>query len=132
MSNKSNGVVILDKVKYKERIFELLNDNTKFKILDKDPTFYSEGQLQRRLLNFKRKGFFTDSQYNQVYPNGSKPVRIYRLPKMHKTYTDYPKFWQIISYLGAFNYALASHLGEYLKKLIPTVYSCSDKFTFLT
>ena len=123
--DKSNGVVILVKVtKSVFRTFEWQH-----KILDEDPTFYREGQLQRRLLNCKKNVFFTDSQYNQVYPTEYKPARIYGLPKMHKTNTDCPNFRTIISSLGTFNYALATHLGEPLKKLIPTEYSCNDAYT---
>ena len=55
---KGNFVVILDKPKYKERIFELLSDTTKFKILYKDPTFYCEGQLQQRFLICKKRCLF--------------------------------------------------------------------------
>ena len=129
--DKGNGVIILDKNKYKECVHKILNDNTKFKMLDTDPTVYREGQLQRKLLNCKKKGFFTDNVYNKVYPSGSKPARIYGLPKMHKEYTDFPSFRPIISSLGTFNYALASHLGSILKDLLPSEYSCSDTFNFV-
>ena len=112
-------------------MYKILNDNTKFKVLDKDPTLYWEGQLQRKLLNCKKKGFSTDSVYTKVYPNGSKPARIYGLPKMHKEYADFPSFRPIISSLGTFNYALAAHLGSILKDLLQSEYSCSDTFNFI-
>ena len=70
----------------------LERDDSKFKVLDKDPTIFREGQLQRRLLKLKKKGFFNEEQYKKVYPNGSKPARIYGLPKMHKTFTVFPAF----------------------------------------
>ena len=40
-------------------------------------------------------------------------------------------FRPIISTLGTFNYALASHLGGMLKNLLVTEYSCYDTFSFL-
>ena len=55
--NIYNGVVSLDENVYKECMYKILNDNTKFKVLDKDPTLYREGQLQRKLLNCKKIGF---------------------------------------------------------------------------
>ena len=79
----------------------------------------------------QKEGFFTVSVSTKVYPNGSKPARIYCLPKLHKEYTDFPSFSPIISSMGTFNYALAAHLGSILKDLLPREYSCSDTFNFI-
>ena len=129
--DKGNAVVILDKTSYKKCLLKILDDTSKFKVLSKDPTFYSERQLQRRLLSLKKKGFFNDGQYKRVYPSGSKPARIYGLPKMHKKFTEFPAFRPIISSIGTFNYMLARHLGELLKDNVPSEYSCADTFSFL-
>ena len=69
-------------------------DTTKFKILNKDPIVYRESLLQRRLFNCQKKGLFYVSQYEKVYHSGSKPARIYGLPK---TLDDFPSFRPIIS-----------------------------------
>ena len=129
--DKGNAVVILDRTSYDECLLKILNDTSKFKVLTEDPTFYREGQLQRRLLKLKKKGFFTDETYRRVYPSGSKPARIYGLPKMHKTYSHLPAFRPIISSIGTFNYNLAKHLGSILKDCVPCEFSCEDTFSFL-
>ena len=54
--------------------------------INKDPTYFRESQLQRRLLNLKKKVFFSLEVYDKVYPRGSKPTRVYGLPKTHKTF----------------------------------------------
>ena len=55
---KSNGVVIMDKITYKLKMYELLNDESKFKQLTSDPTKLHEGQLQRYLRKLNNKGYF--------------------------------------------------------------------------
>ena len=55
---KRNGVVIMDKVTYKLKMYELLNDESKFKQLTSDPTKLHEGQLQRYLRKLNNKGYF--------------------------------------------------------------------------
>ena len=129
--DKGNGVVIIDKEVYIKSIRDLLSDDKKFKILSEDPTVYRQGQLQRRLLKLKKQGFFSEEVYNQIYPNGSKPARIYGLPKMHKTFENVPPFRPIVSSIGTFNYKLASFLGGLVKNVTFTEYSCSDTFSFL-
>ena len=56
--DKGNGVVIMDKSVYVEKMLELLSDRTKFKCLKDDPTILREGQLQRFMRDLKKKGFF--------------------------------------------------------------------------
>ena len=55
---KRNGVVIMDKITYKLKMYELLNDESKFKQLTSDPTKLHEGQLQRYLRKLNNKGYF--------------------------------------------------------------------------
>ena len=129
--DKGSGVVILDKKDYTRCIKDLLSDETKFEVLPDDPTIYREGQLQRRLLKLKKKGFFSSEIYDKIYPNGSKPARIYGLPKTHKNFDRIPPFRPIVSSIGTFNYKLASFLGNLVKDVTPNEYSCSDTFTFV-
>ena len=55
--DKGNEVVILDRQVYNEGCMNILNDNSKFKLLSKDPTLSREAKLQRYLRNLKSKGF---------------------------------------------------------------------------
>ena len=104
--DKGNGVIILDRRAYNEKMYELLQDETKFKKLSNDPTLLREGQLQRYLRKLKKKGFFTDKSYENVYPSGSQPSRLYGLPKLNKTKmkTDVPPFRPIVSSIGSYSY----------------------------
>ena len=129
--DKGNGVVVIDKNVYVKSVEDLFKERSKFRVLKNDPTIYRQGQLKRRLLNLKKKGFLDQSTYVKIYPNGSKPARAYGLPKLHKTYDTTPPFRPIVSSIGTFNYELASFLGGIVKDIIPSEYSCQDSFTFI-
>ena len=72
--------------------------------------------MQRFLRKLRKNGLFTDDEYNNIYPNGSQPARIYGLPKMHKfsSIDINPKFRPIVSSIGKYNYNLAKYLGVFL------------------
>ena len=75
--DKGNGVVILDKNIYLSKMHELISDKTKFKCLKKDPTVTRQEKLQKRLRGLRK-------EKEEIYPVGSRPARLYGLPKLHK------------------------------------------------
>ena len=64
--DKSNGVVVLDKLTYNNAIGDLLSDNTKCKKLQSDLTLRREGQLQRYLRKLKKSGVFDSVTYRNI------------------------------------------------------------------
>ena len=56
--DKGNGVIILDRGDYDKKLFEIINDSTKFKKLKKDETVSRQNSLQRFLRTLKKDGFF--------------------------------------------------------------------------
>ena len=69
--DKGNSTVLINRNDYDGTMKELISDNTKFEMLDSDPTFLREGQLQRFLRGLKKKGFFDEEVYKGIYPSGS-------------------------------------------------------------
>ena len=130
--DKGNGVVVLDKDLYEKCIHELISDKTKFKKLDHDVTLKREKKLQNFLRKLKNDEFFDKDTYLQIYPSGSKPARIYGLPKMHKTFSSpgVPKFRPIVSSINTYNYKLAKYLCKLLNPCIPNEYCSLDSFSF--
>ena len=61
----------MDKLTHKSKMYELLNDESKFKQLTSDPTKLREGQLQRYLRKLNNKAYFDESIYDYIYPAGS-------------------------------------------------------------
>ena len=106
-------------------------DHSKFKLLTADPTSLREGQLQWFLRKLKNEGFFDEDVYKSVYPMGSRPARMYGLPKLHKIFDSVPAFRPILSSTGTYNYQLAKFLGKLLDDVIPNDYSAKDTFSFV-
>ena len=131
--NKGNGVVILDRKRYVDAIHKIIDDHSKLKKLDKDLTLLREGQFQRFLRKLNKQQTLTDKVYNAIYPKGSQPARIYRLPKLHKPCDDprTPLLRLIVSSIRPFNNNLAKYLSSILIPLILKKYCVSDSFSFV-
>ena len=119
--DKRNGVVILDRWSYMSKIYDIVNDESKFLKLSSDPT-----------LRRKNKDFFTMEQSDNIYPSGSQPTRIYGTPKTHtlKSPTDTLTFRPIVSSIGTYNNNLAKFLTDMLDLVIQTEYCARDSFSF--
>ena len=78
----------MERKRYVEGIHKIIDDHSKFKKLDKDPTLLREGQLERFLRKLNKQQTLTDKIYNAIYPKESQPARIYGLPKLHKPCDD--------------------------------------------
>ena len=82
--DKGNGVVVLDRRFYMSKIYDIVNDESKFLKLSSDPKLGSVGKLRRFLRILRNKDFFTKKQYYNLYPCSSQHSRIYGTPKTHK------------------------------------------------
>ena len=137
--DKGEGVVILNKVDYNRMLNKIIEDKTKFKLLNKDPTVSREKKLQRYLLNLKKKNAFTIVEYKDIYPVGSNIAKIYGTPKMHKfdkginnnDMLNALKLRPIISSINTYNYNLAKYLTKKLMPYIPKEHCAKDTFTFV-
>jgi len=107
-----NGVVVLDRSDCDRGILKIINDASKFRPIKEDPTLLREGTLQRLLRKLRKDGHLDSDVYENIYPKGSQPARIYGLPKMHKDRgpNSAPPFRPIVSSIGAYNYNLAKYL----------------------
>ena len=75
--DKGHGAVVLDRSDYDQGIL-------KIRPIKEDPTLLREGRMQRLLRKLKKDGHLDNVVYENIYPKGSQPPRIYSLPKMHK------------------------------------------------
>ncbi|CAF5085982.1 unnamed protein product, partial [Rotaria magnacalcarata] len=82
--DKGRGVVVMDRSDYMQKMNAILDDRSYFSLIDDDPTLVNENRLIHLLLDLKREGFISDSEYSLARPTGSRPARIYGLPKLHK------------------------------------------------
>jgi hypothetical protein len=112
--DKGRGVVIMNRSYYLQKMNVILSDRSSFAILDKDPTLENETKLINMLLLFKKQGFITEAEFNLARPTGSRPARLYGLPKIHKSdKPDYP-----LRPVMSATKTVAYGLGKMLKNLI--------------
>ena len=88
---------------------ELISDKQKFKKLKEDPTLNRERALQRTLRETNKKHIFSDTEYSNLHPKGSKPARLYGTPKIHMAFLpgSLPPFRPIVSSIDTYNFNLA-------------------------
>ena len=96
-----------------------------------------EASLQRFfffLCKLKQKNFFDEIEYDNLYPSGSAPVRIYGTPKMYKLSSSdsFPKLRPIVSSICTFDYNLDRFFCDLLSPLVPNDYCCKDAFSFVS
>ena len=119
--------------------YAIIEDKSKFKALNKDPTITREIKLQKYILNIEKKGGFKE-EYSLIYPVRSNIARIYGTPKVHKLKDEKSvcimltklKLRPIISSIGTYNYHLAKYLKQKLAPHIPHEYCIKDTFNFVT
>ena len=114
-------------------IFKKVTTCINFKDMFRCCQHHRQLQNQRFLRDLKKQGKLENDLYDSVYPNGSQPVRIYGLPKMHKLRdpTSTPPFRPTVSSIGTYNYNLAKLLCNLLEPHILNDYNATDTFTFV-
>ena len=127
--DKGRGIVLLNRVDYNRKMYEILSDVTKFRLLNVDIASHIlklEDKLNRLLRVIKDK--IGDFNYNAIYASGSRPGCMYGLPKIHKVGNP---LRPIISSIGTFNYNLAKFLVPVLKPLTCNQYSVGNSSKFV-
>ena len=128
--DKGNGVVLMNKEEYVEKMLQILNDHQKFERVHDDvllTILNKEEKINRFLRRLKADGVLNDSVYKMLFASGSKPGILYGLPKVHKE--DYP-LRPIMSAIGTFNYKLSKFLVPALAAITTSQYTVRDSFTF--
>ena len=79
-----NGVVIVNKLDYLNKMKLLVSDETKFKKLTQNPTKSREDSLISYLRKLKKDKIIDDATFHKILPCGSTRGVLYGLPKVHK------------------------------------------------
>ena len=108
-ADKGNATVVLNTLDYKQKISSLLEDPA-YRKLAKDPT----DAIERKTTLLLKKSSLTEETCQQLCPAGSRPPRMYELPKIHK---EGIPLRPIVSNIGAPTYQLSKHLSGLLNQL---------------
>ncbi|CAF1444202.1 unnamed protein product [Adineta steineri] len=105
----------------------ILNASTKFKCLSYDPTIERERRLRNLLYRLIKQCLINEQFWNTAKPTGSKPGRLYGLPKIHKD--DIP-LRPVLSSIGTYNYGLARALKVMISSMLQNEAVIKDTFQF--
>ena len=125
--DKGNGVVIINKLDYLNKMKLLVSDETKFKKLAQNPTKSREESLISYLRKLKKDKIIDDATFHTILPCGSTPGVLYGLPKIHKPGCP---FRPIVSSVNTYNYNLASYLVRILQPISTNQFTIKDSFSF--
>ena len=130
--DKGNGVVILDRTDYSNKVHSILTQDGKFSKVNNEDPYESIVRLECKLISLLKKlkssGSISHETYRDLYPSGSRPGILYGLPKVHK---DNCPIRPIISAIGSFNHKMAQYLVKLLSPLSVNEYTIRNTFTFL-
>ena len=69
---------------YREKMYEILNDQTTYKVIDKDSTNKINLEIRNLLKNWKNKGYINPSIYKKLYVSDSELRDLTDCPKFIK------------------------------------------------
>ena len=128
--DKGNGVVLLDRSDYVQKMNVILDDKTKFKKVSgslKKLLIKGEDHVNRTLNELVKAGKLSDDLKNSAHASGSQPGILYGLPKIHK---EGCPLRPIISAIGTHSYRLAKMLVPFLSEVTMNEYTLRDSFQF--
>ena len=126
--DKGRGVVLLDRNTYISKVTTLLNDPTKFRLSDFDPSnliVKLEDKLNRTLRSLKDQLGIT--LYNNLFASGSSISTLYGSPKIHKR--DCP-VRPILAAYSSHNYNLAKFINSIINPFASNQYTVKNSYDF--
>ena len=110
--DKGVGVVILNSTDYKRKMYDILNDKTKFTKCSNDISAKREVTLNNLLCKILKNGNLTNKLNKDLYSVGARPGII-----LLKTHKQNVPLRPIISSIGTFSYKTAKYLAKILSPL---------------
>jgi len=128
--DKGNGVVLLDKLDYINKMNVILENQTEFNKIDSDIFKLSlklEDSLNRVLRKLLKENKIDKTFYNNAFSSGSSPGILYGLPKIHKPNTP---LRPILSALSSHNFNLAKCLIPWVTPFTSNLHSINNSYNF--
>ena len=122
-------MVILNRDDYYSKMETILNDTSKFKLLEQDPiqiTFKRENKDRRFLSKLKADNVISDELY-KLAPTGSRCGILYGLPKVHKPSVPLCP----VSFINSDSFPLTEFLVPLLCPISTNQYTTHDTFSFV-
>ena len=128
--DKGNGVVLLNKDDYINKMNEILSDQGKFCSTSESPfkiIFRLEDRINRFLKQLLDSKIIDQCTYNNLYSTGSSLCTLYGLPKIHKNNVP---LRPILAAYNSANYKLAKYLVSKLSFLTTNEFTIKNSYEF--
>ena len=137
--DKGNGVVIIDKLDYFNKLDKIILDKTRFEEINYNlntkstnncklaPWIIQENKVIYYCRNYI-KSLVDEKTYYKIYPRGSQPGKLYGVVKTHKQ--NYP-MRPVLSAINTPEYNLAKWLEKQIKSCLIDTYSVSSSTEFV-
>ena len=120
----------MNKTDYNNKINDLLNDSTTYKIIHKDPTNTYQNTANNLITSWVKNGNLNKNAATKLKTHNALPPKIYGLPKLHKI--NHP-LRPIVSCIQSPFYNIAKYLTDILKNIVnKTETYTKDSWTFKT
>lgn len=133
--DKGNGIVILDRNLYIDKIRDIISDTSKFCKINVELNKYVlkvETKVNNFLSKLKSLGAISDDIYKSLYVTGSGPGILYGLPKIHKPdFSVNFNFRPIFAAYSTPSFKLSKFLVPILKPLTTNTYTVDNSYTFV-
>ena len=132
--DKGNGVCLMQKETYLEKLDSIINDRSKFTKVEKSTRKNARHPLLKRQEYITRSikehvvKYVPEEVSKRLMPSGTSMGKLYGTCKVHKE--NYP-LRPIVSMINTPEYNLARYLDGIIKPLIPSKYSISSNVEFL-
>ena len=127
--DKGNGIVILNRCDYVNKIYDILNDVSKFLLSNHDTSLANLTKFQPSIYYLKTKKALSDEIYSRIHPTSTTTPSLHGLPKLHKPGVP---LRPILSCCSFFNHKCARWLSQSLVNLRQHPTNTPDTFHFLT
>ena len=125
---KGQGIVINNKKDYFQSLDRLLNDKTKFEILEEDPTLRNLNTIQNYLNTLYKRGEITEDEKKLMRPKFGQVGRAHGLPKIPKQFNNIPSLRPIIDTTNTPHYNVDKYLANLLNPLTQNDFVVKDSF----
>ena len=113
-SDKSGGIVVMDRADYEKKCLEHLSDQSFYEAIESDPNPGYRQSLNEIIDQLKTEGLLSDMEFNNM-KKGDRTPCFYGLPKTHKEYDDFPELRPICSGSDGVTVRASEFVDSYLK-----------------
>ena len=125
---KGQGIVLINKTDYYQSLERLFGDRKKLQVLGHNPTLTNFAKIRNYIQTIYKGSEVNETEIREMRPKAVQVGRAQSSPRIHKRYTDLPRFRPIIDTTNTPHYNVRKFSTRLLNPLTQNVYSINDLF----